>query len=110
LKGSRHSEKEWKREGNAWMLRKKIYTLKFRALQGIDRPDQRHGPSAVGRKGAAARKWLVAINTTPTTSIHYTEALHSYTFNTRARNSFQDTFKAFDPLQVPQLRQVINSD
>jgi hypothetical protein len=29
-----------------------------------DRPDQGHKPSAVGRKGATTRKWLVAINTT----------------------------------------------
>jgi hypothetical protein len=32
------------------------------------------------------------------------------TFNTRARNSFQDTFKASNHLQVSQLIQVINSD
>jgi hypothetical protein len=37
---------------------------------GADRPDQGHGPSAVGRKEATGRKWLGAINTTPTTSIH----------------------------------------
>jgi hypothetical protein len=37
---------------------------------GADRPDQGRGPSAVDRKGATARKWLGAINTTPTTSIH----------------------------------------
>jgi hypothetical protein len=36
---------------------------------GADRPDQGHGLSTVGRKEAMARKWLVAINTTPTTSI-----------------------------------------
>jgi hypothetical protein len=36
---------------------------------GADRPDQERGPSAVGRKGATTRKWLGAINTTPTTSI-----------------------------------------
>jgi hypothetical protein len=37
---------------------------------------------------------LVAINTTPTTSIHNIQALYSFTFNTRASNPFQDTFKA----------------
>jgi hypothetical protein len=36
----------------------------------------------------------VAINITPTASIQYIQALHSYTFNTRASNPFQDTFKA----------------
>jgi hypothetical protein len=36
----------------------------------------------------------VAINTTPTTSIHNIQALYSFTFNTRASNQFQDTFKA----------------
>jgi hypothetical protein len=51
-----------------------------------------------------------AINTTPTTSIQHTQEFNTSTFNTRAKNSFQDTFKASNPLQVPQLRQVINSD
>jgi hypothetical protein len=37
---------------------------------------------------------LVAINTTPTTSIHFTQAFQPSTFNTRASNPFQDTFKA----------------
>jgi hypothetical protein len=37
-------------------------------------------------------------------------SIHTSTFNTRARNLFQDAFKASNPLQVPQLRQVINSD
>jgi hypothetical protein len=64
-------------------------------------PDQGHGPSTVGRKEATARKWLAAINTTPTTSIHFLQALYSLTFNTRASNSFQDTFKVSKPLQVP---------
>jgi hypothetical protein len=54
----------------------------------------RGGPSAVSRKGAMARKWLGAINTTPTTSIHFTQAFQSSTFNTRASNPFQDTIKA----------------
>jgi hypothetical protein len=54
----------------------------------------RGGPSAVDRKGAMARKWLWAINTTPTTSIDLTQALQSFTFNTRASNPFQDTIKA----------------
>jgi hypothetical protein len=54
----------------------------------------RGGPSAVSRRGATTRKWLEDINTTPTTSILYTQALHSYTFNTRASNPFQDTIKA----------------
>jgi hypothetical protein len=53
-----------------------------------------HGPSAVGRIGATARKWLVSINTTPTTSIHFTQAFQPSTFNTRASNPFQDTIKA----------------
>jgi hypothetical protein len=61
---------------------------------GADRPDQGRGPSAVGRNGATARMWLVAINTTPTTSIHHTQAFQPSTFNTRASNSFQDTIKA----------------
>jgi hypothetical protein len=61
---------------------------------GADRPYQWHGPSAVGRKGATTRKWLGAINTTPTTSIHFTQAFQPFTFNTRASNSFQDIIKA----------------
>jgi hypothetical protein len=61
---------------------------------GANSPDQGHGPSAVGRIGATTRKWLEAINTTPTTSIQHTQALHSYIFNTRASNPFQDTIKA----------------
>jgi hypothetical protein len=52
------------------------------------------GPSVVGRDGATAMKWLVAINTTPTTSIHYTQAFQPSTFNTRPSNPFQDTIKA----------------
>jgi hypothetical protein len=36
----------------------------------------------------------VAINTTPTTSTHYNQALQPLTFNTRASNPFQDTIKA----------------
>jgi hypothetical protein len=56
---------------------------------GADRPDQGRGPSAIDRK-----EWLVAINTTPTTSIHYTKAFQPSTFNTRASNPFQDTIKA----------------
>jgi hypothetical protein len=52
------------------------------------------GPSAVGRDGATTRKWLVAINSTPTTSIHFTQAFQPSTFNTRASNPFQDTIKA----------------
>jgi hypothetical protein len=52
---------------------------------GADRPDQGRGPSAVGRKEATARKWLRAINTTPTTSIHFAQAFQYSTFNTRAR-------------------------
>jgi hypothetical protein len=59
-----------------------------------DRPDQGRGPSVVGRIGATVRKWLEAINTTPTTCIQIIQALHSYTFNTRASNQFQDPFKA----------------
>jgi hypothetical protein len=61
---------------------------------GADRPDQGHGPSAVGRKGATVRKWLGAINITPITSIQYTQAFQPFTFNTRDSNSFQDTIKA----------------
>jgi hypothetical protein len=61
---------------------------------GADHPDQGRGPSAFGRIGATARKWLVAINTTPTTSIHFTQAFQSSTLNTRANNPFQDTIKA----------------
>jgi hypothetical protein len=49
----------------------------------------------VGRKGATARKWLGAINTTPTTSIHFTQALQSFTFNTRASNPFESAFIPF---------------
>jgi hypothetical protein len=48
------------------------------------------------QKGATTRKWLVAINTTPTTSIHNTQAFQSLTFNTRASNPFLDTIKAFN--------------
>jgi hypothetical protein len=61
---------------------------------GADLPDQGRGASAVGRKGATARKWLGAINTTPTTSIHLTQVFQSSTFNTRASNPLQDTIKA----------------
>jgi hypothetical protein len=61
---------------------------------GADRPDQGRGPSAVGRKEATARKWLGAINTTPTTSIYFIQAFQSFTFDTRASNPFQDTIKA----------------
>jgi hypothetical protein len=46
------------------------------------------------QKDATARKWLVVINTTPTTSIHYIQAFKPSTFNTRASNPFQDTIKA----------------
>jgi hypothetical protein len=77
---------------------------------GADRPDQGHGPSAVGRNGATARKWLEAINTTPTTSIHFTQALHSFTFNTRASNPLQDTLKAFNISKFHNLDKVIISD
>jgi hypothetical protein len=61
---------------------------------GADRPDQERRPSVVGKKGVTTRKWLEAINITPTTSIYDKKALHSYTFNTRASNPFEDTFKA----------------
>jgi hypothetical protein len=61
---------------------------------GADRPDQKRGPSAVGRKRASARKWLRAINTTPTISIHFTQAFQPFTFNIRASHPFQDTIKA----------------
>jgi hypothetical protein len=54
----------------------------------------------VGRTRATTRKWLVSINTTPTTSIQYTQASHSLTFNTRANTPSQDTFKASKHLQV----------
>jgi hypothetical protein len=64
-------------------------------------PNQGRGPSAVGRMEATTRKWLVAINTTPTTSIQSIQTFHSLTFNTRASTSSQDTFKASKPLQVP---------
>jgi hypothetical protein len=63
---------------------------------GPDRPDHGRGPSAVSRKGATTRKWLEAINTTPTTSIHFIQAFHYFTFNTRASNPLQDTLKAFN--------------
>jgi hypothetical protein len=59
-----------------------------------DRSDQGRGPSAVGRIGATARKWLMDINTTPTTSIQFNQAFQPSTFNTRASNPFQDTIKA----------------
>jgi hypothetical protein len=61
------------------------------------------GPSAVGRKGATTRKWLRAINTTPTTSNHLTQAFQSFTFNTRASNPFQDTIKASNLSKFPNL-------
>jgi hypothetical protein len=61
----------------------------------------RGGPSGPGartvhgrQKGATTRKWLVAINTTPTTSIYNTQAFQPSTFNTRASNPFQVTIKA----------------
>jgi hypothetical protein len=64
------------------------WPLQFQSLM------YRGGPSAVGRNEATARKWLGAINTTPTTSIHFIQAFQSSTFNTRASNPFQDTIKA----------------
>jgi hypothetical protein len=71
------------------------WPLHFQSLMCMGRPSgPERGPSAVGRIGATTRKWLVAINTTPTTSIHFTQALQSFTFNTRASNPFQDTIKA----------------
>jgi hypothetical protein len=60
---------------------------------GADRSDQERGPSAIDRIGATARKWLEAINTTPTTSIQFIRASHSLSFNTRAFSSTKDTFK-----------------
>jgi hypothetical protein len=60
----------------------------------VDHPGQERGPSACGRKLETTRKWLVAINTTPTAFIHHIQAFHSSTFNTRASTSLQDTFKA----------------
>jgi hypothetical protein len=65
------------------------------------RPEEGRGPSACGKKLATARKWLVAINTISTTSIHCIQASHSFPFNTRASTSSQDTFKASELLQVP---------
>jgi hypothetical protein len=41
---------------------------------GVDHPGEGRGLSACGRKLATTRKWLVAINTIPTTSILYTQA------------------------------------
>jgi hypothetical protein len=61
---------------------------------GVDRLGQERGPSAVDRKWATPRKWLVAINTTPTTFIHIIQAFQLSTFNIRASTSLQDTFKA----------------
>jgi hypothetical protein len=43
-------------------------------LAGANCPDQEHGPSAHGRKVLTARKWLIAINTTPIISIQHTQA------------------------------------
>jgi hypothetical protein len=40
-----------------------------------------------------------AINTPPTTPIQNIQAFHSHTFNTRAKNQFQDTFKASNLLK-----------
>jgi hypothetical protein len=75
-----------------------------RWCEGADRPDQGRGPSAVGRKGATARKWLEAINATPTTSIHFIQASHSLSFNARAFTSTKDTFK------LPNLSKFHNCD
>jgi hypothetical protein len=58
----------------------------------VDRCD--FNRAALGRKEATTRKWLVAINTTATTPIHFIQASRSFTFNTRAFTSSQDTFKA----------------
>jgi hypothetical protein len=71
---------------------------------GADRPNQGRGPSAIGRKGAMARKWLEVINTTPTTSIHIIQASHSLSFNTRAFTSTKDTIK------LPNLSKLHNCD
>jgi hypothetical protein len=59
------------------------------------------GPSACGRILTTTRKSLVTINTTSTTSIHIIQTSHSFSFNTRASTSSQDTFKAPKLIQVP---------
>jgi hypothetical protein len=69
-----------------------------------NRPGQGHGPSVVTKKKATARKWLVAINTTPTTSIQWIQASHSLSFNTRAFTSTKDTIK------LPNLSKFHNCD
>jgi hypothetical protein len=68
--------------------------------RGTNRLDQGHGPYAVGRKEATTRKWLVAINSTPTTSIHLSKhSTHSHSIQEQAIHS--KTFKASKPLHVP---------
>jgi hypothetical protein len=63
----------------------------------------RGGPSGPGartirdrQKRSNGYEVVGAINTTPTTSIHFIQALQSFTFNTRASNPFQDTIKAYN--------------
>jgi hypothetical protein len=67
-------------------------------------------PVCTGLSGALVDKKLLlfcptatilvgAINTTPTTSIQHIQAFHFHTFNTRAKNQFQDTFKASNLLK-----------
>ena len=67
---------------------------------GSDRPDVQRGWSTCGRMKTTTMWWLRAINTTPTTSIQYTQAFHSFTLSTRARTSLKYTFKAPKILQV----------
>jgi hypothetical protein len=57
-----------------------------------------------------ARIVVGAINTPPTTTIQCIQAFHSPHSIQEQKIHSKDTFKASNPLQVPQLRQVINSD
>jgi hypothetical protein len=71
------------------------WPLRFQSLICRCGPSGPRAWTVCGRqKGATTRKWFVAINTTPNTSIHFIQAFQSSTFNTRASNPFQDTIKA----------------
>ncbi len=70
-------------------------------LAGLDRSDQECGPSAFGRKWTTARRWLVAVNTTPTTPM--ASKLPQLSFIARASLHLKPHSRASTILQVPQL-------
>ena len=61
-------------------------------LAGANRSNQARGPSARGRKLATTRRWLVAINTTPTTP-SMASKLPQLSFIAKSKTSLQATLK-----------------